>query len=183
MGVSKTTRESKKKDFPIGPCNIYYTPRGGEERIEIKITEKESETLFTTAYELVHTFVDQLDGPYRSIPVHTETMFKASTFLNVALLPKLTNVYEEGLDGAVAFSAFGKSTEFGELVIHPIGNGSDTSKDIIGRKVSCHVNQNINFKNEKNVLCEMTFNFSSDDNPESPTFGKIFTFGDFKRTN
>lgn len=166
------------KDYPLGECEIRYTLEGESDAVILGLTLKESDTIFTNTFDIFKIEMDQMEGPYKSKVIPSETTLKCSIWLNEDIITKLSNVYEAGATGT-AFSTAGKEMKFGKLEIHPMSAGISKEFDIIGTRVFCKIDTNITFKKEGLAKCDLTFEFSSDEDSDSPTYKKLFTIGNY----
>ena len=166
------------KKYPLGPCKIEYTLEGEESPVVLGLTLKEEEVLFSSGFEIFSVEVDQIQGPYIANVIPGEVTLTCTIPLDLSVLPKLSNTYVEGTTG-VGFTAVGKSLKFGKLKVHPLSAGDSTDYDIMGPRVSCNINTQINYKVEGKSMATLTFNFSTDIAEESPTKGFVFTIGGY----
>lgn len=167
------------KEYPLGECELKYTLDGGSP-LNLGLTLKEDEAVFSSNVDIYKIEVDQLDGPYRAFYIPGETLFKCGILLDLDTLEKLSPIYEKGTSG-YAMSTAGKEVKFGKLEIHPISAGAKTDFDIVGPKVLCKVETQIEYKKEGKAKCNLTFEFASDEKPESPTYKKVFTIGKYQK--
>lgn len=170
----------EKKEYPLGECEITFTPKDTSTPVVIALTDKESDCIFTTTTEVFKYEVDQLSGPYKTRMLPGETNFKCSIWADLELLSALTNVYEKGKTG-YAFSTSGKEMYEGKLEIHPISQGTKKDFDIMGPKVFVKVDTNFSFKTDGTAKADLIFEFAADENPESPTYRKLFTIGTYTK--
>ncbi|EHO85161.1 hypothetical protein F350042L8_00160 [Fusobacterium ulcerans] len=168
------------KDYPLGECEVKYTLDGESDAVILGLTLKESDAVFTNTFDIFKVEMDQMEGPYKSKVIPSETTFKCSIWLNEDIVTKLSNVYEKGATGT-AFSTAGKEMKFGKLEIHPLSAGTSKEYDIIGPRVFCKMDTNISFKKDGQAKCDLTFEFSSDENPDSETYRKLFTIGKYTK--
>lgn len=167
-----------KKEYPLGPCKIEYTLEGEESPVILGLTSKEEEVTFSAGFETYSVEVDQMQGPYIANVIPGEVILTCTILLDLSVLPKLSNTYVEGTTG-VGFTTVGKPLKFGKLKVHPLSAGDSTDYDIIGPRVSCNINTQINYKVEGKSMATLTFNFSTDIAEESPTKGFVFTIGNY----
>lgn len=169
-----------KKIYPLGECQIKYTPKEGTEVI-IATTLKEDEcslTVTTSGYKIE---VDQLEGPYLYNTKIDEASFKCSSFFDLEQFEKVSNLLEKGTTG-LAFSASGKPVQVGKLEIHPVAAGENKEFDIVAPKAFLLPTINLNYKKEGVSKVDFNFEFASDETAESPTFGKLFTLGNYTKS-
>ncbi|MCF2611641.1 hypothetical protein [Fusobacterium perfoetens] len=169
----------QQKEYPLGECEIKFTPKEGTE-VKILRTLKEEECSLVVTTDGYKVEVDQLEGPYLYNTKLGEATFKCSTILDIAELTKMTNLMEEGTSG-VAFSTSGKPMQVGKLEIHPLSKGESKDFDITAPKAFLKPEINIAYKKEGLAKCGLTFEFAADENPESPTYKKIFTVGNYTK--
>lgn len=167
-----------KKNYPLGPCKIEYTLEGEESPVILDFTSKEEEVSFNAGFEIYSIEVDQMQGPYIANVLPGEVTLTCAIILDLNVLSKLSNTYIEGTTG-VGFTTIGKQLKFGKLKVHPLASGDSTDYDIIGPRVSCMVNTQIEYKVEGKCLANLTFNFSTDIAEESATKGLVFTIGNY----
>ena len=172
------------KDYPLGACMITYdaTANGALEAVIIGTTLEGEDTKFEVSTEMFKVMVDQLGGAYAAQHIAGEdpATFNCSMILRAAQLPNLCSAYEkhETLE-SIAYNPVAKNVMYGTIKIHPLAAGSDAGYDFNGFKVSCNPQINGNFKAQDLVKCAFSFSFSGDDLVTSPTYGKIFTIGDY----
>lgn len=170
----------EKKEFPLGECELKFTPKDTSTPVIIALTAKDSDCVFTCTTETYKYEVDQLTGPYKSRTLPGETTLKCSIWADLEILSALTNVYEKGKTG-YAFSTSEKEMYEGKLEIHPISAGASKDYDITGPKVFVKADTNFSFKVDGQAKCDLTFEFAADENPESPTYRKLFTIGTYTK--
>lgn len=170
----------EKKEYPLGECELKFTPKATATPVNIGLTDKESDCIFTCTTETYKYEVDQLSGPYKTRTLPGETNLKCSIWLDLEILSALTNVYEKGQTG-YAFSTSGKDMCEGKLEVHPISAGESKDYDITGPKVFVKVDTNLNFKIDGKAKADLTFEFAADEKPESPTYRKLFTIGTYTK--
>ena len=168
----------EKKEYPLGECEIKFTPKDTSSPVVVALTAKDSDCIFSCTTETFKYEVDQLSGPYKTRVLPGETTLKCSIWADLEILSALTNVYEKGKTG-YAFSTSGKEMQEGKLEIHPLSEGSKKDFDIMGPKVFVEVDTNFSFKVDGQAKCDLTFEFAADENPESPTYRKLFTIGQY----
>lgn len=164
------------KEYPLGECEIKYTPLKGSGAVEILTTLKEEECSLHIGLDGYKIEVDQLEGPYKYITKLAEALFKCSVILNLEQYSKLTNLIDVGTTG-MAFSTNGKEMQVGKLEIHPISAGTKTDYDIVVPKAFLKPDLNISFKKDGMAKADLVFEFAADENKESPTYRKLFTIG------
>ena len=168
----------------MGACSLNFdaTANGAAEAVQIDITLKDEDTVFASETSVFGVQVDQLAGNYiaQHIPGDEPATFTCSVLLTPSELPNLCSAYElHETSGAIGYSPMSKGVLYGELQIHPIVKGTDLTYDIIGKKVSCSINSSVNFKSEDVGKVELMFNFSADDDETSPSYGMVYTFGEW----
>lgn len=174
--------------FPLGPCKIVFdaSANGADAAVNVDITLKDEDTNFSSETDLYKIFVDQLDGAYMAqhIAGDTPAVFTCSVFVPLGDLPNLSATFQLNDTGdAISMSANSVNVMYGNLTIHPVSSGASTDFDIVGAKVSCNVALDMNFKSEDLAKADLTFDFSSDSDEASPTFGKTFTIGTFSEAD
>ena len=163
------------KLYPLGECEISYTPKNGT-LVKIDKTLKEEEcglNLTTDGYKVE---VDQLEGPYIYNAKLSEAIFKCSVLLDLEQLEKLTNLVDKGRTG-MAISTAGKAMQVGKLEIHPLAAGTSKQFDIMCPKAFLKPDFNISFKKEGLAKVDLTFELAADEEPGSSTYRKILTLG------
>lgn len=163
------------KLYPLGECEIKYTPKSGTQ-VVIPTTLKEDECALNITTDGYKVEVDQLEGPYIYNTKLGEATFKCSVLVDLEQLEKLTNLIEKGTTG-MAFSTSGKAMQVGKLEIHPISAGSKTDFDIIAPKAFLKPDLNISYKKEGLAKINLTFELAADEEQGSPTYRKLFTIG------
>ena len=76
------------KDYPLGECEVKYTLDGESEAVILGLTLKESDTVFTNTFDIFKVEMDQMEGPYKSKVIPSETTLKCSIWLNEDIVTK-----------------------------------------------------------------------------------------------
>lgn len=170
------------QNIPLGACSVVFdgTANGADAAVNIDITLKDEDTVFSSETSVFEVMVDQLDGAYiaQHISGDNPASFTCSVLLRPSDLPNLSSAYvKHSTADSIGYSPIAKNVMYGTIEIHPLANGTDKSYDFIGKKVSCSVNVSGNFKSEDLVRAELVFNFSADDKSGSPSYGLTYTIG------
>ena len=164
------------KLYPLGECEVTYTPKSGSGAVKIDKTLKEDDcslTLITDGYKVE---VDQLEGPYIYNAKLSEATFKCSVLLDLEQLEKLSNLVDKGRTG-MAISTAGKAMQVGKLEIHPLAAGTSKDFDIMAPKAFLKSDFNVSFKKEGLAKVDLTFELAADEESGSATYRKILTIG------
>lgn len=162
----------------MGPCELTYTPAGGGTAITIKKTREEQDTLLTITEEKAAVRYDQLIGDQDGTTNITAATLACSFDLDLELLPNLKSNYKKGTTG-VGLDPVGIPLDFGELRVHPLNQGTGTTHDVIGKKVSCVLNPDANYKKDGMIRVNAVFDFSSNDDENDADYGMVFTWGEY----
>lgn len=168
-----------EKLYPLGECEIKYTPKNGSE-VLVATTLKEDDCNLNVVVTGYKVEVDQLEGPYLYNAKVDEAGFKCSALFDVEQFSKISNLLEKGQTG-YAYSTSGKPVQVGKLEIHPISAGESIEFDIIAPKAFLIPTLNINYKKEGLSKVDFSFEFAADENKESPTYTKLFTVGNYTK--
>lgn len=163
------------KLFPLGECEVSYTPKNGS-LVKIDKTLKEDDCSLSIVTDGYKVEVDQLEGPYIYTTKLSEATFKCSVLVDLDQLEKLTNLADKGRTG-MAISTAGKSMQVGKLEIHPLAAGTSKDFDIMAPKAFLKSDFNISFKKEGLAKLDLTFELAADEESGSATYRKILTIG------
>jgi hypothetical protein len=170
-------------NVPMGAVSLVFdaTANGALESVEVDNALDDEDATLTVPIEAFGLTYTNHSGKHEGRQYISDdgVTLTVSVPLNVGQLTNLSNLFVKNTGETAVGIINCAEVLYGTLKIHPLCMGSDTSLDVEGYKVSCTPTITGSYKNNEKVMATLLFEFCSDDDKTSPTYGKVLSFGKF----